>query len=88
MTVTTNTASLQDVINANSSIVDVLYANPKGSVVRDAVLRQPTQFVSPEFTNWRDEQRAWRETVALYDQSYHMTTVSYTHLTLPTKRIV
>jgi hypothetical protein len=76
VTVTTNTASLQDVINANSSIVDVLYANPKGSVVRDAVLRQPTQFVSPEFTNWRDEQRAWRETVALYDQSYHMTTTT------------
>lgn len=68
--------SLQDVIDNNSSIVDVLYGNPKGSVVRDAVLRQPTQFVSPEFTNWRDEQRAWSNTVALYDQSYHMTTTT------------
>jgi len=28
--------------------------------------------VAPEFTNWRDEQRAWRETCVLYDQSYHM----------------
>src|SRR6266700_330809 len=29
--------------------------------------------VKPEFTNWRDEQRAWKETCALFDQSHHMT---------------
>lgn len=29
--------------------------------------------ISPEFTNWRDEQRAWSTTVALMDQSHHMT---------------
>ena len=29
--------------------------------------------VRPEFTNWRDEQRAWRESVALLDLSHHMT---------------
>jgi glycine cleavage system aminomethyltransferase T len=29
--------------------------------------------VRPEFTNWRDEQRSWRETCALLDQSHHMT---------------
>lgn len=29
--------------------------------------------ITPEFTNWRDEQRAWRTTVALMDQSHHMT---------------
>ena len=28
--------------------------------------------VAPEYTNWRDEQRAWRETCALFDQSHHM----------------
>lgn len=34
----------------------------------------PTIFpVQPEFTNWRSEQRAWRESVALLDQSHHMT---------------
>jgi vanillate/3-O-methylgallate O-demethylase len=27
----------------------------------------------PEFTNWRDEQRAWRETCVLFEQSHHMT---------------
>ena len=26
----------------------------------------------PEFTNWRDEQRAWQETCVLFDQSFHM----------------
>jgi syringate O-demethylase len=29
--------------------------------------------VPTEFSNWRDEQRAWRETAILFNQSYHMT---------------
>ena len=29
--------------------------------------------VPAEFSNWRDEQVAWRETAALFDQSHHMT---------------
>ncbi len=29
-------------------------------------------FVVPEFTNWRDEQRAWRTNAVLFDQSHHM----------------
>jgi vanillate/3-O-methylgallate O-demethylase len=29
--------------------------------------------VPAEFSNWRDEQVAWRETCALFDQSHHMT---------------
>lgn len=28
--------------------------------------------VPPEFSNWRDEQQAWRKTCVLYDQSHHM----------------
>jgi vanillate/3-O-methylgallate O-demethylase len=28
--------------------------------------------VPPEFSNWRDEQRAWRESAVLFDQSHHM----------------
>ena len=28
--------------------------------------------VPNEFSNWRDEQRAWRETAVLFDQSHHM----------------
>ncbi len=29
--------------------------------------------VQSEFSNWRDEQRAWQETCVLFNQSYHMT---------------
>ena len=29
--------------------------------------------VLPEYTNWRDEQRAWQQTCVLFNQSYHMT---------------
>jgi vanillate/3-O-methylgallate O-demethylase len=29
--------------------------------------------IAPEFTNWRDEQRAWKESCALLELSYHMT---------------
>ncbi|HJF15470.1 MAG TPA: aminomethyl transferase family protein [Enteractinococcus helveticum] len=29
--------------------------------------------IRPEFTNWRDEQKAWRTSVAIMDQSHHMT---------------
>lgn len=29
--------------------------------------------VPAEFSNWRDEQAAWRESCALFDQSHHMT---------------
>ncbi len=28
--------------------------------------------VPSEFTNWRDEQRGWRDTAVLFDQSHHM----------------
>ena len=28
--------------------------------------------VTPEFTNWRDEQMAWRSNAVLFDQSHHM----------------
>ncbi len=42
-------------------------------LLRNAQSR-PTIFpVTPEFTNWRSEQLAWRNSVALLDQSHHMT---------------
>lgn len=66
--------SLQGLLDSVPSLVDHLYGNRKGSVLKDAVLRQPTQFVAPEFTNWRDEQMACRTSIAFYDQSFHMTT--------------
>jgi len=42
-------------------------------VLRNAPAR-PTVFpVTPEFSNWRSEQLSWRTSVALLDQSHHMT---------------
>ncbi|GAA1973420.1 aminomethyl transferase family protein [Microbacterium pumilum] len=43
------------------------------ALLRNAQAR-PTIFpVTPEFTNWRSEQLSWRTSVALLDQSHHMT---------------
>lgn len=47
-------------------------ANPV-SMLRNSQLGAYVYPVVPgEFTNWRDEQRAWRETAVLFDQSHHM----------------
>jgi vanillate/3-O-methylgallate O-demethylase len=48
-----------------------------GSAVEMARNSQIGPYVYPkvpaEFTNWRDEQVAWRQTCALFDQTHHMT---------------
>ena len=48
-----------------------------GSPVQLARNSQIGPYVYPkvpgEFSNWRDEQHAWRDTCALFDQSHHMT---------------
>lgn len=41
--------------------------------LRNSPIRPHTFPVTAEFTNWRSEQRAWRDAVALLDQSHHMT---------------
>ena len=57
--------SLEDALQTAGNPVDLLRNSQIG----------PYAFpvVAAEFTNWRDEQRAWRETCALFDQSHHMT---------------
>jgi len=43
------------------------------SMLRNAQLGAYVYPVVPsEFSNWRDEQRAWRESAVLFDQSHHM----------------
>ena len=57
--------SLEDLLQTVASPVELLRNSQIG----------PYAFpvVRSEFTNWRDEQRSWRETCALFDQSHHMT---------------
>ncbi len=33
--------------------------------------------ISPEFSNWRDEQEAWLRTAVLFDLSKHMTDIYF-----------
>jgi vanillate/3-O-methylgallate O-demethylase len=62
-------ASLQDLIDATPNLVDHLYNDTPGPHSR---IRADLNPVPTEFSNWRDEQRAWRETAILFDQSHHM----------------
>ena len=54
----------------------------KGGAVEMARNSQIGPYVYPkvpaEFSNWRDEQVAWLETSALFDQSHHMTDLTIT----------
>jgi len=61
--------SLQDLIDATPDLVEYLYNDSPGAHSRGRADLTP---VRQEFTNWRDEQRSWRETAVLFDQSHHM----------------
>jgi vanillate/3-O-methylgallate O-demethylase len=64
--------SLQALLDSVPNIVDHLYKNPPKAALNVFSVLMPAEVVRPEITTWRDEQRSWRETVALHDQSYHM----------------
>ncbi len=57
--------SLEDKLQAAGDPVEIARNSQIGPYI------YPT--VQSEFSNWRDEQVAWRETCALFDQSHHMT---------------
>ena len=56
--------NLEQKIERAGSAVNLLRNSGAGAFVYPVV--------APEYTNWRDEQRAWRENVVLFDQSHHM----------------
>lgn len=69
MSPTSKIASLQQFIDAKPDLVDYFYnevASPHSSY------NSKVNPAPQEWTNWRDEQRAWRETAVLFDQSHHM----------------
>jgi vanillate/3-O-methylgallate O-demethylase len=55
--------NLQEIIDSNDT-VEMLRNSQLGAYIYPVV--------PAEFTNWQREQRAWRETACLYDQSHHM----------------
>ena len=61
--------SLQGLIDSTPDLVDYMYNDAPGAHSRTRADLSP---VPVEFTNWRDEQRSWRETAVLFDQSHHM----------------
>ena len=62
-------SSLQDTLDRIPDLVDYFYND---TVAPHAMHRADLVPIPPEFTNWRDEQRAWRQTAVLFDQSHHM----------------
>jgi vanillate/3-O-methylgallate O-demethylase len=56
--------SLESLLQAAGNPVKMLRNSRIGAYVYPVV--------PSEFHNWRDEQRAWRETAVLFDQSHHM----------------
>jgi len=60
-----NHRSLEDLLTAVGNPVKLLRNSQTGPYVYPVV--------PPEYSNWRDEQRAWQHTCVLFNQSYHMT---------------
>jgi syringate O-demethylase len=56
--------SLEDLLEHTGSVVKLLRNSQAGPNVYPGV--------PAEFTNWRDEQRAWQTSCVLFNQSYHM----------------
>jgi syringate O-demethylase len=57
--------SLEDLVQGAGNPVTLLRNSQTGPYVYPVV--------PSEFSNWRDEQRAWQQTCVLFNQSYHMT---------------
>jgi len=58
-------ANLEEKLIASGGALELLRSSNLGHVIFPGI--------PPEFSNWRDEQRAWHESVVLFEQSYHMT---------------
>src|SRR6187551_2350564 len=56
--------NLEGVLKAAGNTVNMLRNSQLGAYVYPVV--------ASEFSNWRNEQRAWRDSAVLFDQSHHM----------------
>lgn len=66
---TGKTQSLQEFIDSKANLADHFYND---TVSPHTSYRRSLSPAPQEWSNWRDEQRAWRETAVLFDQSHHM----------------
>src|SRR6201999_803975 len=57
-------SNLQDLLDASPNTVELLRNSQIGAYIYPVV--------PYEFSNWRHEQRAWRDSAVLFDQSHHM----------------
>ena len=64
-----NCRTLEEMVSAMGGPVNLLRSSNYGSHVFPGI--------PPEFSNWRDEQRSWRESCALIESSYHMTNLYF-----------
>lgn len=56
--------NLQELIDEHGSVVEMLRNSRLGTYIYPVV--------PAEFSNWRREQKAWRESAVLFDQTHHM----------------
>jgi vanillate/3-O-methylgallate O-demethylase len=61
-------SSLEQLLRSAGNPVNLLRNSQIGAYVYPVV--------PSEFSNWRDEQRAWRESAVLFDQSHHMAEIT------------
>ena len=61
--------SLQNLIDSLPNLVEYFYNDTQAPHSRERAGLSP---VPAEFSNWREEQHAWRRTAVLFDQSHHM----------------
>ena len=59
-----SSGNLESVLQGSGNIVEHLRNSQVGAYIYPVV--------PYEFSNWRREQRAWRETAVLFDQTHHM----------------
>jgi vanillate/3-O-methylgallate O-demethylase len=65
-------------MNAKESLEDKLqhYDRPL-TMLRTAPVMKYVFPIADEYTNWRDEQAAWKDSAVLFDQSFHMTDIYF-----------